>query len=102
MKFNKGLFDFIGYMRFFNPIGTGAAGDSKANQEVLFDDVQECSSAEEFAENTQMSLIAWKMRKSFGRTTENFAASRTSEHLKRFAEFCEICFVQNVYQLRII
>ena len=42
MKFNKGLFDFIGYM--------GAAGDSKANREVLFDDVQECSSAEEFAE----------------------------------------------------
>ena len=50
MKFNKGLFDFIGYMSFFNPVGTGAAGDSKANREVLFDDVQECSSAEEFAE----------------------------------------------------
>lgn len=50
MKFNKGLFDFIGYMSFFNPVGTGAAGDSKANQKVLFDDVQECSSAEEFAE----------------------------------------------------
>ena len=49
-KFNKGLFDFIGYMSFFNPVGTGAAGDSKANREVLFDDVQECSSAEEFAE----------------------------------------------------
>lgn len=50
MKFNKGLFDFIGYMSFFNPVGTGAAGDSKANREVLFDDVQECSSAEEFVE----------------------------------------------------
>lgn len=50
MKFNKGLFDFIAYMSFFNPVGTGAAGDSKANREVLFDDVQECSSAEEFAE----------------------------------------------------
>lgn len=37
-------------MSFFNPVGTGAAGDSKANREVLFDDVQECSSAEEFAE----------------------------------------------------
>jgi len=47
-------------------------------------------------------LIAWKMQKSFERITENFAAPRTSEHLKRFAEFCEICFVQNVYQLRII
>ena len=50
MKFNKGLFDFIGYMSFFNPVGTGIAGGSKANQEALFDDVQECSSAEEFAE----------------------------------------------------
>lgn len=50
MKFNKGLFDFIGYMSFFNPVGMGAAGGSKANLEALFDDVQECSSAEEFAE----------------------------------------------------
>lgn len=29
MKFNKGLFDFIAYMSFFNPVGTGAAGGLK-------------------------------------------------------------------------
>ena len=50
MKFNNGLFDFIGYMSFFNPIGTGNAGSSPASQDDLLDDVQECFSAEEFAE----------------------------------------------------
>ena len=33
MEFNKGLFDFIGYMSFFNPIGTGRAADSSVQED---------------------------------------------------------------------
>ena len=102
MKFNKGLFDFIGYMSFFNPVGTGAAGTQRQIGKYCLTMFRNVLPLRNLQKNTQMSLIAWKMQKSFGRITENFAAPRTSEHLKRFAEFCEICFVQNVYQLRII
>lgn len=37
MEFNKGLLDFIGYMSFFDPIGTGRAADSS----VQGDDTEE-------------------------------------------------------------
>ena len=48
MGFGKSLFDFIGYMSFFNPIGTGQASDSLEQQDDFLDDVQEDSSEDEF------------------------------------------------------
>ena len=33
MMFNKGLLDFIGYMSFFDPIGTGRAADSSVQED---------------------------------------------------------------------
>lgn len=47
MGLGKALFDFIGYMSFFNPIGTGRASDSLEQQDDFSDDVQDgCSSDE--------------------------------------------------------
>lgn len=47
MMFNKGLFDFIGYMNFFNPIGTGRASDALEQQDAFSDDVQDDYSSDE-------------------------------------------------------
>lgn len=47
MGFNKGLFDFIGYMSFFNPIGTGRVSDSLEQQDDFSEDVQDDSSEDE-------------------------------------------------------
>ena len=41
MGFGKSLFDFIGYMSFFNPIGTGQASDSLEQLDDFSDDAQE-------------------------------------------------------------
>lgn len=38
MGFNKGLFDFIGYMSFFNPIGTGQASDCSVHEDATEED----------------------------------------------------------------
>lgn len=46
MGFNKGLFDFIGYMSFFDPIGTDRASDS-LQQDDFSEDVQDDSSEDE-------------------------------------------------------
>lgn len=46
MGFNKGLFDFIGYMSFFDPIGTGRASDS-LQQDDFSEDVQDDSAADD-------------------------------------------------------
>lgn len=35
MGFGKSLFDFVGYMSFFNPIGTGRVSDSLEQQDVF-------------------------------------------------------------------
>ena len=48
MGLGKALFDFIGYMSFFNPIGTGQASDSLEQQDDFSDDVQDDSSEDEF------------------------------------------------------
>ncbi len=50
MGFGKSLFDFVGYMSFFNPIGTGRASDSLEKQDNLQHIAQNCTSADEFAE----------------------------------------------------
>ena len=47
MEFNKELFNFIGYMSFFNPIGTGRASDALEQQDAFSDDVQDNSSEDE-------------------------------------------------------
>lgn len=47
MGFNKELFNFIGYMSFFNPIGTGRASDALEQQDAFSDDVQDNSSEDE-------------------------------------------------------
>ena len=47
MGFGKSLFDFIGYMSFFNPIGTGQASDSLEQQDDFSDDAQGDSSKDE-------------------------------------------------------
>lgn len=47
MKFNKELFNFIGYMSFFDPIGTGRASDALEQQDAFSDDVQDNSSEDE-------------------------------------------------------
>lgn len=47
MGFGKSLFDFIGYMSFFNPIGTGQASNALEQQDDFSDDAQyDCSSDE--------------------------------------------------------
>ena len=47
MGFGKVLFDFIGYMSFFNPIGTGRVSDSLEQQDDFSEDVQDDSSEDE-------------------------------------------------------
>ena len=47
MGFGKSLFDFIGYMSFFNPIGTGRASDAVEQQDAFSDDVQDDYSSDE-------------------------------------------------------
>ena len=47
MGFNKGLFDFIGYMSFFDPIGTGRVSDSLEQQDDFSEDVQDDSAADD-------------------------------------------------------
>ena len=46
MGFGKSLFDFVGYMSFFNPIGTGRASDSLEKQDNLQHIAQNCTSAD--------------------------------------------------------
>lgn len=41
MGFGKSLFDFVGYMSFFNSIGTGRVSDSLEQQDAFSDDVQD-------------------------------------------------------------
>ena len=38
MGFGKSLFDFVGYMSFFNPIGTGRVSDSLEQQDAFSQD----------------------------------------------------------------
>ena len=47
MGFGQSLFDFVGYMRFFNPIGTGRVSDSLEQQDDFSEDVQDDSSEDE-------------------------------------------------------
>lgn len=47
MGFDKSLFDFVGYMSFFNPIGTGRVSDSLEQQDDFSEDVQDDSSEDE-------------------------------------------------------
>lgn len=47
MGFGKFLFDFVGYMIFFNPIGTGRVSDSLEQQDDFSEDVQDDSSEDE-------------------------------------------------------
>ena len=47
MGFGKPLFDFVGYMSFFNPIGTGRVSDSLEQQDDFSEDVQDDSSEDE-------------------------------------------------------
>ena len=47
MGFGKSLFDFVGYMSFFNPIGTGQVSVSLEQQDDFSGDVQDDSSEDE-------------------------------------------------------
>lgn len=47
MGFGKSLFDFVGYMSFFNPIGTSRVSDSLEQQDDFSEDVQDDSSEDE-------------------------------------------------------
>ena len=47
MGFGQSLFDFVGYMSFFNPIGTGRVSDSLEQQDDFSEDVQDDSSEDE-------------------------------------------------------
>lgn len=47
MGFGKSLFDFVGYMSFFNPIRTGRVSDSLEQQDDFSEDVQDDSSEDE-------------------------------------------------------
>lgn len=47
MGFGKSLFDFVGYMSFFNPIGTGRVSDSLEQQDDFSEDVQDDSPEDE-------------------------------------------------------
>ena len=51
MGFNKGLFDFIGYMSFFNPIGTGDASDCSVHEEETEEDERDALSEEPNADD---------------------------------------------------
>ena len=51
MGFNKGLFDFIGYMSFFNPIGTGRAADSSVQEDDTEEDEWDALSEEPDADD---------------------------------------------------
>lgn len=51
MGFGKSLFDFVGYMSFFNPIGTGQASDALEQQDAFSDDAQDDSSEDEFSDS---------------------------------------------------
>ena len=47
MGFGKSLFNFIGYMSFFNPIGTGQVSNALEQQDDFSSDAQDdCSSDE--------------------------------------------------------
>ena len=54
MGFNKGLFDFIGYMSFFDPIGTGRASDALEQQDAFSDDVQDDFSSDELDDSENL------------------------------------------------
>lgn len=54
MGFGKSLFDFIGYMSFFNPIGTGRASDALEQQDVFSDDVQDDYSSDELDDSENL------------------------------------------------
>lgn len=47
MEFGKALFDFIGYMSFFDPIGTGQASDILEQQDDSSYDTQDDPSEDE-------------------------------------------------------
>lgn len=47
MGFGKSLFDFIGYMSFFNPIGTGQVSDSLEQQDDFWEDGEDDFSSDE-------------------------------------------------------
>lgn len=47
MGFGKSLFDFVGYMSFFNSIGTGRVSVSLEQQDDFSEDVQDDSSEDE-------------------------------------------------------
>lgn len=51
MGFGKSLFDFIGYMSFFNPIGTGQASNALAQQDDFSDDAQDDCSSDELGDD---------------------------------------------------
>ena len=53
MEFGKSLFDFIGYMSFFNPIGTGQASDFLEQQDDFSDDGQDEASGDEFCSSDE-------------------------------------------------
>lgn len=40
MEFNKELFNFIGYMSFFDPIGMGPASDCSGHEDEVEEDVR--------------------------------------------------------------
>ena len=46
MGFGKSLFDFIGYMSFFNPIGTGQVSNALEQDDFSSDAQDDCSSDE--------------------------------------------------------
>ena len=48
MGFGKSLFDFIGYMSFFNPIGTGQASDSLEQQDDFSDEERDDHASDEW------------------------------------------------------
>ena len=53
MEFGKSLFDFIGYMSFFNPIGTGQASDFLEQQDDFSDDGQDEASGDDFCSSDE-------------------------------------------------
>ena len=50
MKINKKLFDFVGYKGFFSPLGSNTNTSLPEKHDELLEDVLDCSSSEEFAE----------------------------------------------------
>lgn len=51
MGFGKSLFDFVGYMSFFNPIGTGRVSDSLEQQDDFSYNTQDDFSADELGDD---------------------------------------------------